>query len=235
MDKNIVLMHVGKCSGTFLIHNIYKIIPKNNFIHIHHANQPINTLSPNPELLIKNRGVVKFICTFRHPIDRWVSAFNFKCNKFLTKNTPRGQWKNEKEGFQKYKTANNLAEQLYDDDGNPDENAHDFAINGCDHFKFNLNHYLCNFNKNHNVEVIRHEHINDDFLKIFNVETIKIEGQLQPNPKKNDEITLKAYNNLKRFLKQEYDLINNFASYGFISEEYKQFCCGIPKSTKIKD
>lgn len=232
MENNIILIHVGKCSGTFLELNLQKI--NINYQVVHHANEPYDTQSPQPNLLAEQYNTTKFICTFRHPIDRWVSTFNFKYDLAVTKNRKEQQWDGERKGLLKYYTANNLAEQLYDNNGNPNADVHNFAANGCDHFKFNLNHYLCNFDENHDIKVIRHEHVDDDFLKTFNVEITKINKKLRPNPKSKDKISMIAYNNLKRFLKEEYDLIDNFASFGFISEEYRQFCHGLPKSTTIK-
>jgi hypothetical protein len=61
-----------------------------------------------------------------------------------------------------------LAESLYNKDGTPNNEAQRFALLGCDHLKFGLDHYLCNFEKEHNVKVIRHEFIDDDFHNIFN-------------------------------------------------------------------
>lgn len=232
MKDDIILIHVGKCSGTYLKMNL----EKNNIVHhtVHHANMPYDIASPEPNLLTEQYGTDKFVCTFRHPIDRWISSFNFKYNLTVMKNKLFENWNEEKKGFMKYKTANNLAEQLYDKNGKPNTDAHNFASYGSDHLRFNLHHYLCNFNVNDNVKILRHEHIDDDFYNTFNIKITKMSEYFQPNPKNKDKITMKAYNNLKRFLKEEYELINKFASFGFISEEYRQFCHGLPKFTKIK-
>lgn len=142
----------------------------------------------------------QLICTLRHPVDRWISAFNFKRNRCLLNSIYCRYWKGEKSGFTKYKTANQLAEELYDEDGNINEHVYNFALNGCDHMKFGIYHYLKNIKENHNIIILKHENIKIDYEKyICNNMDIPTK-QCQPNPKRFDKISQKAYENLKKFL-----------------------------------
>ena len=237
--KNIII-HIGKCSGTLLQYNLD--LSKIDYTSIHHANQ-INPEPIIPEKLINGEDNYQLIFCIRHPIDRFISAFNFKFTLTVIKKVPH-YFKGELEGFRYFKTVQNLLEKLYNDDGSVNIKAIDFCSK-CDHISYGLHHYLKNFNNNYNIRIIRHENSQEDYKKIFNKEMFIPDNNLRPNFKskiKSDikldstiEITKKAYNNLKRFLKKDMEIITRLEEYNLITPEYKDFCLNkLPDNIIIK-
>ena len=156
---NYILIHVGKCSGTVLKNGLkyHKI----SFKCIHHANnrRPGEII---PNNLIIGKGDYQFIFCIRHPIDRFISAFNFKYTRLIIRGE-RDHFKGEIEGFKYFETIQKLAENLYNNDGSENLKAINFCSN-CDHIKYGLHHYLNNFNETYNIRVIRHEYLKDCLL-----------------------------------------------------------------------
>lgn len=220
-----IIIHVGKCSGTALKKSLITHNIKARYIH--HANE-INPKPIIPSDLIKENNTDKFIFCIRHPIDRFISAFNFKYTHGILKKM-KDHFEGEIEGFNYFKTVNNLAENLYDENGNENEYAFKFCSK-CDHIIYGLYHYLHNFDNTHNIKIIRHEHLYNDYKNIFKKDISLPNKNLQPNyiskfsSVSKTEISKKAYSNLKRFLKKDMDIIEKLAKYGCISEEYKDFC-----------
>ena len=225
----LILIHVGKCSGTALYESLQT--HKISFKKIHHANQRV----PRPILptqIINNNDNCQFIICIRHPIDRMISAFNYKYTRVILRGIP-DYFEGEREGFEYFKNIQTLAENLYNDDGTENSKAVQFCSN-CDHIAYGLYHYLQNFNKHHNIKVIRHESLKEDYKQIFNRDLEVRKKSYQPNFissidskfRKNEKIkiTRKAYSNLKKFLKQDYQIIDRFADYSLISPQYRDFC-----------
>ena len=238
---NYIIIHVGKCSGTALTYSL--TYHKISFISIHHANNR-NPEPIIPKNLINGKCDYQFIFTIRHPIDRLISAFNFKYTRGIIR---RGNdhFEGEIEGFKYFKTIQNLAENLYNKDGSENLEAINFCFN-CDHINYGLHHYLNNFNETYNIRVIRHEYLKEDYKNIFNKNIILPEENTQPNFISNInskyrnytkiEITKKMYNNLKRFLKKDMDIIERLEKYNLITKEYKEFCLNkLPNNIILTD
>ena len=224
-----IVIHVGKCSGTAIKKSL-----KHYNIHynvIHHANQ-LNPTPINYKSIINKNNTCKFIFCIRHPIDRMISAFNFKYTRTILLNG-NDHFNDEKTGFNHFKTIQDLAENLYNDDGIINEKANNFCLS-CDHIIYGLHHYLNNFNKDHDIRIIRHEYLKEDYKNIFNKDIYLIANNYQPNfisnfnsrvrISDNIKITKKAYNNLKLFLKKDYDIIEQLSKYNLIPTDYKDFC-----------
>lgn len=227
---NYILIHVGKCSGTAVKNSLIK--HKIDIQIVHHCNKRCENDHIIPEHFIKKINNCQFIFCIRHPIDRMISAFNFKYTRGIIR---KGQdhFDGEIDGFKYFKTIQNLAENLYNDDGSENKKAITFCSN-CDHIAYGLHHYLNNFNKNHNIRVIRHEYLKQDYKNVFNKDIYLETENYQPNfisnidskfRKENKmEFTKKAYNNLKRFLNKDFNIIERLAKYNLITNEYKDFC-----------
>ena len=236
-----IIIHVGKCSGTILQRNLkyHKI----SFKCIHHANKR-NPAAIIPNQLTNGKGNYQFIFCIRHPIDRLISAFNYKYTRSIIQKLGR-QFKPEIEGFKYFETIQKLAENLYNKDGSENLKAINFCSN-CDHINYGLHHYLNNFNETYNIRVIRHEYLKEDYNNIFNKDIHLPENSVRPNFISNInsplqkytkiEITKKMYNNLKRFLKKDMDIIERLEKYNLITKEYKEFCLNkLPNNIIITD
>lgn len=231
MYMNYIVIHVGKCSGSAVNQSMTN--DKINYYEIHHANiydpEPII-----PDNLIKGIDNYQFIFTIRHPIDRFISAFNYKYTHGIILKMD-DHFEGEIEGFEYFKTIQNLAENLYNDDGSENLRAINFC-SSCDHIIYGLHHYFNNFNETYNIRVIRHEYLKEDYKNIFNLDLSCDTHHLQANfisayngdnklLKGNEiKITKKMYNNLKRFLKKDMDMIERLEKYNLITKEYKEFC-----------
>lgn len=231
-EPKIIFIHIGKCCGSVVYFNLKKRNIK--FINVHHANFKRDNKSPYPLSYIPEDRNYIFLATIRHPIDRWVSAFNFKYTRVVV-NNENDKWEGEREGYIKWENANNLAESLYNEEGELNDEAVNFALNGSDHMKFGIHHYLRLLKRSHKLYFIRHENVREDYEGFFGVDFIYPNYNLQPNFKQNDIISLKAYNNLKRLLINEYKIIEKLWKWGKIDDSYKDFCFGMPKSTTIVD
>ncbi|MAP67653.1 MAG: hypothetical protein CMF80_08155 [Candidatus Marinimicrobia bacterium] len=238
---NYIIIHVGKCSGTVL--NISLKYHKISFKVIHHANER-NPVPIIPNNLTNGKGDYQFIFCIRHPIDRFISAFNFKYTRLIIRGK-RDHFKGEIEGFKYFETIQKLAENLYNNDGSENLKAINFCSN-CDHIKYGLHHYLNNFNETYNIRVIRHEYLKEDYKNIFNKDIHLPEKNAQPNfisdinssfqKYTKIEITKKMYNNLKRFLKKDMDIIERLEKYNLITKEYKEFCLNkLPNNIILTD
>jgi len=226
-----IVIHVGKCSGTPFTRSLRS--HKIRFNVIHHANIPNpDPIIPNNLIKGKGRDDYQFIFCIRHPIDRLISAFNFRYTRGIIRKE-NDHFEGEIEGFEYFKTIQNLAENLYNEDGSENLKAINFC-SSCDHIKYGLHHYLNNFNETYNIRVIKHEHLQEDYKNVFNKDILLPDHNVQQNfiSKINSshrkytkiEITKKMYNNLKRFLKKDMDIIERLEKYNLITKEYKEFC-----------
>ena len=159
-NRKLIIIHAGKCSGSLIQYNLkYNYV---TYFTVHHSGYRPPIPSPNPDALLRDHPGYQFICGVRHPIDRWVSAFNFCYTRAVIQGICDCR-KDEVEGFKRYKTAENMAESLYDAEGNPDKVAHAFALTKSDHMPLGMSHYLRHFTRAHKVCIVRHESIKADF------------------------------------------------------------------------
>lgn len=238
---NYIIIHVGKCSGTAL--QISLRYHKISFKLIHHANN-CNPRPIIPNKLTNGKDNYQFIFCIRHPIDRLISAFNYKYTRRIIEKAG-AQFKPENEGLKYFETIQKLAENLYNEDGSENLEAINFCSN-CDHINYGLHHYLNNFNESYNIRVIRHEYLKEDYKNIFNKDIHLPEKNVRPNfisninsslqKYKEIEITKKMYNNLKRYLKKDMDIIERLEKYNLITKEYKEFCLNkLPNNIILTD
>jgi hypothetical protein len=243
----LIFIHIGKCSGTAIRKSLenYKI----KFKVVHHYNQ----ICPNeiiPRHFRKKYKKPIFLFCIRNPIDRIISSFYFKykrriidkCNPLPKDSKKTGCLNFNKEiaGLNFYKTIENLAINLYNEDDSKNKNAFEFCSE-CDHISYGLDHYLKHFfYKNHNIKIIRHEFLKEDYKKCFDKD-IKIKNvNYQPNIVSHMncnkiEISQKAYDNLKKFLKKDFEIIEKLADRKLISKEYKNYCINeLPEHIIVK-
>lgn len=196
------IIHIGKCGGGSLMEELKKINKK--IKKCHHK---------KPE--IKNK--FNYIILIRDPINRFISAFNWK--KFVC--STRKKDSNEIKGYKYWKNINNLAENLYDKNDNINEMALKL-IKSSNHLHLDINYYLkeilpfCNRN---NCDVIRFEHYNDDINNIFNIE-IKSQKHVYDKKESSKYVSDKGIKNLKRFLEKDYNCFHKLKEKNIINEEY---------------
>jgi len=199
--NNFEFIHIGKCGGSTVSQILRTLNISHNILHI----QPV-TFRPNK----------KYIILIRNPIQRFISAFNWRCKLVLHEKSQLNRFVGEKHFLEKYQNANQLAESLFTPNGfTKDQYIH--------HIYEDINYYLENFLKNCNPQnilaVLTTETLDDDIKKIWNTS-----GQI-PQLNKNKESTYLSelsYQNLKQFLKKDYECIDKLYEMGLLSlEKYK--------------
>lgn len=208
------IVHIGKCGGgTILIECKRKKIKFKKA----HCRKP------------KLRKEYQYVILIRDPINRFISAFNWKMFRCLTKKGQRLHGKrpyqntNESEGFKYWKNVNNLAENLFDEHGNINKMASQL-INYSNHLHLNIHFYLnellpfCNSN---NCQVIRYEHYDDDIKKVLNIGTVNSNNHKYKSHY-SKYLSDKGKENLKKLLRKDYECFRKLKEKGIIDEKYYQ-------------
>ena len=115
--KTLDVIHIGKCGGktvknevrsSALLSQTYDAI---RFVHI---KRPVYSADND------------YLIVVRHPIERAVSAFNWRYKLVVKDQKPRqkNRFEGEAEVLAKYGCLNALAESLYDSDGSPRQDVH---------------------------------------------------------------------------------------------------------------
>ncbi len=210
----IYIIHIGKCGGGSLKKELRL---KNKEFEGCHCNKPI----------IKEK--FKYIILIRDPINRFISAFNWKMFRCTTKegydfeDLKIQDNINEIEGYKYWKDINNFAENLYDKNGNINDMALKLIENS-NHLHFDINYYLeeiLPFLNRNNCDIIRYEYYHDDINKVFNIESISSKSHVYTKPY-NKYISDKGIQNLRKFLEKDYNCFHKLRGKNIINKEYYQ-------------
>lgn len=200
-----VLIHIGKCGGN----TVYPIIKKDNIIIHKH----IKTVNFNPKR--------KYIILIRNPISRFISAFNWRFHNVCVTKTQESRFQGEKDLLNKYKTVNNLAENIYRLNGSLKidlSSKHNYIH----HIYEDINFYIGNFLNNCTIDniygVITTEKIEDDLKRLFNIKKEEIPHNLKNNYY-DTKLSVLGYNNLKKYLDKDYKCIEKMYKMNIITEE----------------
>ena len=131
-SKTLIFVHIGKCGGKTLnniLDNSSKIKSMFSLVYRIHLQKPP---------IMKHAS---YIIVCRNPIQRAISAFNWSYKLVVTdKNAQSDLFEGECDVLKKYKTFNNLCEQLYIDGVLNHTALKDFqAIH---HLRKNMTYYL---------------------------------------------------------------------------------------------
>lgn len=210
----IYIIHIGKCGGGSLKQELNK---KRIKISQCHVEKPI----------IKKK--FKYIILIRDPINRFISAFNWKMFRCTTKKGHNFQGMerprniNEINGYLYWKNINNFAENLYDEKGNINYMALKLIKNS-NHLHLDISFYLEEIlpflNKN-NCDIIRFENYKDDINRIFNIETITSTSHVYKK-KYSKYISEKGKKNLRKYLEKDYKCFDKLKEKNIINDDYYQ-------------
>jgi len=194
--ENIKLIHIGKCGGS----TVSTILKNNNInfqlTHIEKANFDMNE---------------KYVIVIRNPIKRFISSFNWRHKLVVQDKTQENRFKGEKEILQYYKTANHLAENIFD-----------FDINKTyiHHIKEDIHFYLGNFltkcKKENILGIITTENMNHDIKHLFGIDNTLY---INKNSKNNTILSQLGYDNLTKYLEKDFECIHKLYSLGCLSKE----------------
>ena len=198
----IQLIHIGKCGGS----TVSTVLSNNKIKYkLYH----VESVTCNPTL--------KYVIVIRNPIERFISAFNWRYKLVVLDKTQEHRFKGEKEILEKYKTANNLAEHIFE----LDTYIH--------HIKEDIHFYLGEFlkkcKKEHIQGVITTPYMNKDIEQVFGI-TNRFHEKKNKIPSMLSE---QAYENITRYLHRDYECIDRLHELGCLSEQQYNYL----KKTKL--
>lgn len=196
--KTLIYIHIGKCGGTTLMKTI--------------ADSPVlkRAYTRIETVHVKKPPVYKrahYLIVIRNPIERAISAFNWRYAKVAKERTQKSWFAGEREALQKYGTLNELAEALYLNDELCAEVVSDFE--SILHLHARISFYLTDLleiiNSNQVRFVLAQETLDFDIERNLGVKSVH---KLNKNSDKVDagskRLTATAYANLRRYLKEDY-------------------------------
>jgi len=194
-NDKFTLIHIGKCGGSTLEQ------------HFQTNNIPFEKIHITKPLY---NARAKYIILIRNPIQRFISAFNWRCKLVVEDETQKNRFMGERQVLAYYKTANNLA-----------ENIMDFNINETyiHHIKEDIHYYLEDIlskcKKENIVCLITTENLDKDMKQHFGFENT-IHEKKNPMDKNISEL---AYKNLKQYLHKDYECIDALYKLGCMTDE----------------
>ena len=234
--NSIVFIHIGKCGGA----SLDKIMERVGAIQ---GLRIAKTHLRKPYY----RKDLKYIIVIRNPIDRVISAFNFAYTKIINEKKDRSfyavfkrmkirnrykifiayrQIKKKDKIFQNYRSINNIAESLYDQDGRINVLAHKDIVR-LEHIKkgisFYLNDFLDKCRPDQIKGVIAYENYIEDIGRVLNYKD-KVPHEFNNSsiiPKHMTELSELGDKNLMRFLSKDYEALIRLYCLGKI--EYNLF------------
>lgn len=200
-EDTLVYVHIGKCGGKSLWTAIResKIVEDrfSSVERVHIRKPPI-------------RQHARYLVVVRNPIQRAISAFNWRYARVMTEPGQRDRFEGERDALLKYRTLSALSEALYDGDTlNPDA-ARNF--NSIHHLRENIAFYLSDLldaiSEDQIFAVLATETLDADIhaqLGVCGVRRIHQNAHRVPSGKK--QLSARAHENLKRYLAEDYTSI----------------------------
>jgi hypothetical protein len=189
------LIHIGKCGGSSVLKLLRNLNYNINHIHV-----------SKPEFDINK----KYIITIRNPVDRFISAFNWRYHKVITTKEQKNRYKGEKKLLEYYGNVNALAEDLYKPNGklNIKLSSKRYYIHHLyEDINFYLGSFLNNCKKNNIRAVLLTETLDDDLKKKFGIPKKNVPHKLK-NKIYSKYLSDLGLSNLKRWLRKDYKCIN---------------------------
>ena len=204
MNKgNIHLIHIGKCGGSSVRSELIK---KNfNFTCFHSQK-------------VKYDKNANYIIVIRNPIQRFISAFNWRCNLVCLEKSQKTRFNNEYNLLNKYKNIDTLCRDLKDNPNifNGDFNSNNYIHHLKEDIHFHLEDIIDKCSKSQIVCVVLTETIKEDLKTYFGIESSIHEKN---NCKFHKKITDENYKILKNYLKKDYEVVEKMFLKGWIDEE----------------
>jgi len=177
-----ILIHIGKCGGSTVSNAVrgFKVM------HL------VEGITNDP----KNNYVI----VIRNPVERFISAFNWRYHLVVDLCQQKDKYPGEKQLLTEYKTVNKLAQNI------------DTFSGYIHHIHEDIYYYLKDFEFRDNVKIITTENLVNDCLELG----IHIHKHLKRN-KKETFLTQQERENLKKYLFKDYEIIERMR--GILSQE----------------
>ena len=201
--KTLEVIHIGKCGGktvknevrsSVLLRQTYEAI---RFVHV---KRPVYSAEND------------YLIVVRHPIERAISAFNWRYKLVVKDQKPRqkNRFKGEAEVLSKYGCLNSLAESLYDSEGSPRHDVHrEFELIHHLHerISFYLDDLVCQMRPSQVYGVIKQYSLGDDCQRLLGSEQVERTHDNSSSAAKGSSqyvLSDRGRENLKRFLAKDY-------------------------------
>ena len=202
--SNCVFIHIGKCGGS----SVMKQLKKYDFKHVHVEK-------------VKYINNKKYFLIIRNPISRFVSAFNWRYKLVIQDKIQENRFKGEKLILEKYNNVNDLAENIYNTNGElvlnfqkPNNYIHHIT----EDIYFYIGEFLDIVKSEEIGGILTTENLNSDFKNTFNIE---LDYHYKKN-KSDDYLSKIAINNLVSYLKKDFECIDRLDKMKLLSkEQYK--------------
>ena len=192
------VIHIGKCGGSTVINVLKKNKIACDEIHI---NEP------------KFNDKHKYLIVIRNPIDRIISAFNWRYKLVVIDKKQEKRFLDEKNTLTKYKCINTFAENILNFDVKKTYIHHIY-----ENIDFYLSNFLTKCKKENIIGVVTQENLEYDIQQIFKIRVNNI--HINKNNTKTDKfISDKGYDLLKQYLYKDYECIDKLFSMGCISQK----------------
>ena len=200
-SNNFDLIHIGKCGGSTIKRQL--LINNVPFNHVH-IKKPIYGSKK------------KYIIIIRNPVKRFISAWNWRKYHKCKVNCLESEM-----NIFSNNTLNKFAVNLYDNKNNLNfdlkEKIHHINPKN---INFYLGDLLNNIDKNQILGVITQENLENDYKNIFNISFNEKLGSFKKNKYVYDTyLSSKGLNNLKMFLKDDYNCIEKLNSMGLLTRK----------------
>ena len=214
--KTLIYIHIGKCGGITLdtaLNNSSIVKSKFSSVCRIHVMKPV---------IMKH---VSYAIVVRNPVQRAISAFNWRYKLVVTDGTQKNRFDGEYEILKKYKTFNSLCELLYTDGVLNSVVSDEFKK--IHHLKENISFYLKplldKISPSQLFAVFATETLDEDIANILNINN---EFYMNQNSKNiyNDKkfLSKKSYNNLKSYLADDYLYLSKLIDMNKTSSVDKQ-------------
>lgn len=211
MNELFTLIHIGKSGGTTVKGELKRHNIKFKECHV---SKPIY----NPH--------EKYLIVLRNPIQRFISAFNWRYFLLFDRKTQQERFLGEKELLEKYKSVDELATEMRKTkklnkfkkifNGSPKNK------NYIHHLKEDINYYLNNIiykcSPEQIIGIITTETLHSDMKKLFNID-VKYHSMSNPTYNTKKKITNETYNTLREYLHKDYEIIKYMYKNKFIDKE----------------
>jgi len=213
--KTLIYIHIGKCGGMTLdtaLNNSSIVKSKFSSVFRIHIMKPV---------IMKH---VSYAIVVRNPVQRAISAFNWRYKLVVTDGTQKNRFDGEYEILKKYKTFNSLCELLYTDGVLNSVVSDEFKK--IHHLKENISFYLKplldKISPSQLFAVFATETLNEDIDNILNINNELYIHQNTKNINYKKFLSKKSYNNLKSYLADDYLYLSKLIDMNKTSSVDKQ-------------
>jgi hypothetical protein len=192
------VIHIGKCGGS----TVHAVLKQHKIPHTSiHIKKPIFHEKDT------------YLIVIRNPIDRCISAFNWRYKLVVLDKSQPTRFAGEKDILQKYACVNTFAENIAEFD------IHTSYIH---HIREDIHFYLHDFlkqcKKEHILGVITQENLYHDIQQLFPIHNTSIHLN-KNNSKKDTTLSTVGYNALKQYLQKDYECIHRLWEMGCLTQE----------------